>query len=346
MERVSFQDLVDSKKINEEERKHDLQNLKRFHADSNERKFCGNPFLYHYQMENLCKTRVKKLSLYEKMNNDAEYEKLYKTAEKLNRTGTMANRLFEAERFNGCVAMFKASTAKYLYKHFKATKVLDPTAGWGGRMLGAWAMDISYTGIDANKNLESAYNGMMGELNSDKLKMLWDSWESIDFSTLDYDFVLTSPPYYNLEIYEGMPLFESKKYFYASWLIPLINKCLKHIKTGGRVCFNMSPTMYDELKSFGFRECDESIDLLQQKRLGVNKQDKVYIWLSSPLLETTNQPECADCDAVESHERYIDNLRDILEQMAEMKQMIKVLSEKIDAGLTPAALVEVSDIEE
>jgi hypothetical protein len=321
MERITFQQIVDSKKLSDADRATDLQTLKQFHADSNERKFCGNPFLYHYQMENLCKTRVKKLSLYEKMNNDQEYEKLYKTAEKLKRTGTLANRLFEAERFNGCVAMFKASTAKYLYKHFKATKVLDPTAGWGGRMLGAWALDISYTGIDANRNLQPAYNGMMAELNSTKLKMLWDSWESIDFSTIDYDFVLTSPPYYNLEIYEGMPLFESKKYFYVSWLIPLINKCLKHINPGGRVCFNMSPTMYDELKSYGFRECDESIDLLQQKRLGKDKEDKVYIWLNaSPAND--DAVACADCDAVEREDYINDKLNTIIYELQQIKNMI------------------------
>jgi hypothetical protein len=132
----TFQQIVDDKKLTVDERMKDLANLKKCKAEENERKFCGNPFLYHYQMENLCKTRVKKLSLYEKMISEDEYKKLYTVAEKLNRTGTLANRLFEAERFNGAVVMFKASTAKYIYKKYNATKVLDPTAGWGGRMLG------------------------------------------------------------------------------------------------------------------------------------------------------------------------------------------------------------------
>ena len=130
MERLTFEDIVEDKKISNIERLRDLENLKKFDANENERKFCGNNYLYHYQMENLCKTKVKKLSLYEIMNDDDEYKKLYEKAQKLNRTGNLANRLFEAERFNGAVVFFKPSTAKFLYKKYGATKVLDPTAGW------------------------------------------------------------------------------------------------------------------------------------------------------------------------------------------------------------------------
>jgi len=278
MERLTFQDIVDCKKISQEERKKDLQVVKDFKAESNERKFCGNPFLYHYQIENLCKTRVKRLSLYEKMNNDAEYEILYKKAEKLKRTGNLAIRLFEAERFNGCVAMFKASTAKFLYKKYNATSILDPCAGWGGRMLGAWALGLQYTGFDTNVAMKPAYEGMMKELDNDKLSMIWEDSLTADFSKIEYDFVLTSPPYYNLEIYENMTPFESKKAFYMKFLIPLINKCLKYCKDGGKVAFNISPVMYKELLSFCYRKCDEEYDLLQQKRLGKNKEDKIYIW--------------------------------------------------------------------
>ena len=113
MERITFQQLVDDKHISKDERDKDLKNLIKFKADENERKFCGNNYLYHYQMENLCKTKVKKDgSLYEKMMDDEKYKLLYEKAMKLQRTGNLANRLFEAERFNGAVVFFKPSTAK------------------------------------------------------------------------------------------------------------------------------------------------------------------------------------------------------------------------------------------
>jgi len=283
MERLTFQQVVDDKKISLADRIKDIKTLRDWSADKNEVKLCGNKYLYHYQMENLCKTKVHKDgSLYDKMNDDEKYTKLYEKAIKLNRTGNLANRLFEAERFNGAVVFFKSSTAKFLYKKYGATKVLDFTAGWGGRMLGAYALGIDYTGIDTNTNLKPSYDSMIDELgelnNKPKLNMIWESCLNVDFSKLDYDFVLTSPPYINLEVYENMTPFANNKAFYEQFLIPMIDKSLKHIKKGGKVAINISPKMYADLLKHGYRRCDEEFDLLQQKRLNKDKQDKIYVW--------------------------------------------------------------------
>jgi hypothetical protein len=281
VERITFDQVVADKRLTQQELLKDLANLKKFKADVNSRTFAGNPFIYHHQMENICKTKVKnKPTLPEVLADDTLYQKLYNNMEKLGRTGTIPNRLFEAYRFNGAVVIFKASTAKYIYKHFGAKKVLDPTAGWGGRMLGAWALDIEYTGIDTNHNLFVPYNSMIEALphNDRKIDMIFESCLDVDFSTIDYDFVLTSPPYVNLEVYEHMTPYESDKAFYTKFLIPLLNKCLAHIKNNGYVCFNISPKMYGALLSHGFRAADTQLDLLQQKRLGKDKEDKIYGW--------------------------------------------------------------------
>jgi DNA modification methylase len=216
---------------------------------------------------------------------------------KRNRGGrTGAGNIFECFRINlGSVVMFKATTAKYIYKKYNATSVLDPTAGWGGRMLGAWALDINYTGIDTNTEMVQSYDDMISFLNNDanefghglfsessesKLKMIWQSCLDVDFSKLDYDFVLTSPPYVNLEIYEHMPLWDSDTIFYKEFFIPLWQKCLDHIKPGGHVCFNISPKMYDAAVANGLPVCDIEEDLLQQmgQQKAKKKQDKIYIW--------------------------------------------------------------------
>ena len=148
-------------------------------------------------------------------------------------------------------------------------------------MLGAWALDIDYVGFDTNKTLVYPYGAMMLDLpkSESNLSMRWESSLDADFTGIDYDFVLTSPPYINLEVYPGMTPFESKDKFYKDFLIPLIDKCRKHIKPGGRVCFNISPPMYKDLtKVFKYQEAAEAVPLLQQKVQGRDKGDLIYVW--------------------------------------------------------------------
>jgi hypothetical protein len=297
LDKVTIKDVEDHKLIGNKELNRDLKNLKKFKAVENKNNFYGNPFLYHFQFKNLlnCK-REKGKTIYEIYNDKPEWDKLIDSTRKRNRGGrTAAGNVFECFRINlGSIVMFKSTTAKYLYKKYNAKSVLDPTAGWGGRMLGAWALDINYTGIDTNTNMKPAYDSMMeylgnyNEFNSalieeertGKLQMIWQSALDVDFSKLDYDFVLTSPPYVNLEIYEHMEVWNSDEAFYKGFFIPLWQKCVDNIKTGGHVCFNISPKMYEDAVKNGLTPCDDEENLLQQlgQRKGKKKQDKIYIW--------------------------------------------------------------------
>ena len=282
MLRITFADVVNDKKLTPLELEKDLKTLRAYKAVENKSKFCGNGILYHFQMENLLKTRVvgKKKTLPEILDDEVEYKKLERNVEKLGRTGTLANRFFEAFRFNQSVVFFKPSTAKFIYTHFGATHVLDPTAGWGGRMLGASTAGIAYTGIDTNVSLQDAYEGIMNLLQDNKMRMIWGDALNVDFEKIDYDFVLTSPPYMSkksvVEIYEHQDHWNEDT-FYDAFLVPLLRKCLNHIKRKGKVCFNMNREMYETVAR-NFRPCDLEFDLLQQKRLGKNKEEKIFIW--------------------------------------------------------------------
>ena len=297
LDQVTISDVEDHKLINIDELNKDLKNLLDFEADENTNNFYGNPFLYHFQFKNLlnCK-REGGRTIYEIYKDRAEWDKLIDSARKRNRGGrTAAGNVFECFRINlGSIVMFKSTTAKYLYKKYNAKSVLDPTAGWGGRMLGAWALGIDYTGIDTNTNMKPAYDKMTEYLssynqfnnplfeqeNNTDLKMIWDSALDVDFSKIDYDFVLTSPPYVNLEIYEHMDKWTSDEAFYKEFFIPLWQKSVDNIKKGGHVCFNISPKMYDDAITHGLQPCDDEEDLKQQlgQQTGKKKQDKIYIW--------------------------------------------------------------------
>lgn len=297
LDQVTLTDIENHKLISDNELRSDLGKLKSVDVTANRNNFYGNPFLYHYQFKNLlrCK-RDKGKTIYEIWADPVEQKKLIEQTIKKNRGGkTAAGNVYEAFRINtGSIVMFKSSTAKYIYQKYGATKVLDPTAGWGGRMLGAWALGIDYTGIDTNINMKPAYDAMIEFLNSydnnlgslfeidngSKLDMLWQSALDVDYSAIDYDFVLTSPPYVNLELYENMTPWKSNEAFYTEFFIPIWQKCIDNIRSGGHVCFNISPKMYDDAVKFGLPTCDIEEDLLQQlgQQTGKKKQDKIYIW--------------------------------------------------------------------
>ena len=289
IQNVTLKDIEEHKLVSDKLLNNDLNKLRGYNVSLNSNSFYGNTFLYHFQLKNLlnCK-REKSSTIYEVFNDKKKLKTLLDSTYKRNRKGkTVAGNVWECFRINlGSIVMFKAITAKYLYRKYNATAVLDPTAGWGGRMLGAWANDIDYTGIDTNVNMKQAYKDMIHYINNydvfennSKLQMIWEDALTVDFAKINYDFVLTSPPYVNLELYENMTAYDSDKAFYELFLIPLIKKCRKHIKNNGAVCFNISPKMYEDALTFGLDVCDREEDLKQQ--MGNNKakkQDKIYIW--------------------------------------------------------------------
>ena len=282
----TYQSVIEAKKLTTEEMAKALKSLKKFKPDDQPpRCFAGNPVLYHFMLDALCRVKLKNGSFKELMDSEELREDLWAKANQYangSRENNLPMRLFEMwRRMNGAIVFFKPTTAMYVYKKYGATSVLDPCAGWGGRMLAAWALDINYIGYDTNPTLKDPYTEMMLELPrfDGKLTIAFGSSLATDFSKIDYDFVLTSPPYINLEVYPGMTPFESKEKFYKNFLIPLIDKCRKNIKPGGRVCFNISPPMYKDLtKVFKYQEATEAVPLLQQKVQGRDKGDLIYVW--------------------------------------------------------------------
>jgi len=313
----TFKDILECKDIGEKELQKDWKNLCKFDALTNPRKFCGNPIIYKFQFENLlkCKRGNKGYKILEEWFGDDELkEELWQLTVKINRRDKAlfpsATDVYECHRkCKGSIVAFKSSTAKYIYKLFGATNVLDVCAGWGGRMLGAMALGISYTGIDTNINMKEAYKSMMNidepweqtsypcdMYNSQKskgevlsaiyngghhIKMLWKSCFDVDFSEYPYDLVLTSPPYDNMEIYEHSELYDNKENkYYEDFLLPLMNKLVE--ETDCPICINISPKIYKQLtETYEFPKCDREIDLRQQlgQQYKTKSQDYIYVWL-------------------------------------------------------------------
>ena len=169
----------------------------------------------------------------------------------------------------GSVNTMRPAAAACAYKKNKATKVLDFTAGWGARLIAAMAMDIDYTGIDANVSLKPGYDKIIKLLkpySKSKVKMIFKKAEKVKMSKLKYDFVFTSPPYEYLEVYENMENYEKKgekvsqpyssskikiddsEKFYDEFMIPTLKEIYKYLPKGKHICLNMPDIMYAKIK--------------------------------------------------------------------------------------------------
>jgi len=149
------------------------------------------------------------------------------------------------------IGLFKPITAMEIYSRFKPTSILDPTMGWGGRLTGACILDVpNYIGIDLNTQLKQPYDKMTDMLvnklgTKTKIQLLFQDALTVDYSLFDYDMVLTSPPYYNIEIYQGSTrkLYDEWNEFYKK----LFFETYKHMKDGGYFCLNLNIEIYESV---------------------------------------------------------------------------------------------------
>ena len=189
------------------------------------------------------------------------------------------------------VSIFKPLLSKYIYELFKPTTVLDPTMGWGGRMVGAMVLpDINYIGFDTNTDLIKPYKQMVKDLKiSKRVRLIFKDSSKYDLSEFKYDMVFTSPPYYKnnkvLEKYEGMPEYTDKEDWYNKFFHPLFSSAYDHMSVGGHFCINTNLEGYDMLKRF-LGPCNKKIDINNEfaRRGRVEGEFKnaskeyIYIW--------------------------------------------------------------------
>ena len=138
---------------------------------------------------------------------------------------------------------FRPSLMVGFIKMFKPQTVLDFSAGWGDRLIGAAAMGVRYVGVDPNLSLQPGYAAMREffHLPEDHYRVLPYEFEKMDLSLLPFekvDMVLTSPPFFDLEEYSDKNqsyLNRNFNQWVQDFLYVSVRKALSVLKSGGHL---------------------------------------------------------------------------------------------------------------
>ena len=279
------------KNISEEEAIRDYENLKKADLSkvTNETRI-GNKFVDHFTFLERLETVSKKGMSYFEFIKDTEYHKKKYIQNLLNyqKGDDKHVALYRVFKLHcGSIGLFKPLTAMEIYSRFKPKSILDFTMGWGGRLVGACALDVpNYIGIDSNKQLKQPYQKMVKLLKQlgtqTKIKLIFKDALKVDYSKLDYDCVLTSPPYYNVEVYEGMKPKKDEEWE-QEFYIPLFLETYKHLKKNGYYILNIPKDLYDNVCIELFGKADIKIPLKKKAhpKNSYTKKDYtefMYVW--------------------------------------------------------------------
>jgi len=149
----------------------------------------------------------------------------------------------------GRINAFKITNALQIYNSFQPKiAIMDPFCGFGGRLVGAMMLNINYTGIDLNKDLESGYQKLIhdfGHSSNSKIDILFQDANAVDFSKYKYDMVFTSPPYENIELYK-----HSEKKTIEEWskfYKEVFQKLWDNLINGGTYIININENIYTKI---------------------------------------------------------------------------------------------------
>ena len=190
--------------------------------------------------------------------------------------------------YYGSIAIFKPIITMKIIQKFECNQgLLDFTMGWGGRLVGCCALQIPhYIGIDLNNHLKIPYKNLVNMIKphtKTKITLYFKSALNIDYSKLKYDIVFTSPPYYNIELYNNTKK-QTKEEWDNNFYIPIFSKTFNHLQPNGHYILNISKDIYERVCIPLFGKCKKRIPLTLSKRFNSDEKqynEYIYIWVKN-----------------------------------------------------------------
>ena len=212
----------------------------------------GNNIVDYFTFVQRLETKGKyNISFYEFIERIEEFKKkkfiqtmltYYETVKNKNNTKHEYKVLKEV--YNICISainIMRPLNCMEIYTKYNAKRVLNFCAGWGGSTVAACALNLAaFYGVEINNDLKSPYDNMLTYLKTKSATeydiRICDAIQ-VDYSSMNYDTVFTSPPYYSLEKYAHNPNYESKKDMDDKFYKPLFYMTYNGLQNGN-FCVN------------------------------------------------------------------------------------------------------------
>jgi len=147
---------------------------------------------------------------------------------------------------------FKISLAVSVYKYFKATRILDISAGWGDRLIAAIGYQAQrYLAYDPNKKLMAGHSEILTEFKADRerFSVRYAPFQDADLGQEMFDLIFTSPPYFDLEVYDtnaetaaqqSITQFKQFEQWMVSFLFRSLKKAWDNLMVGGNMVIHIT----------------------------------------------------------------------------------------------------------
>jgi predicted RNA methylase len=202
-----------------------------------------------------------------------------------NKNNTKNEYIVLKEVYNICISainIMRPLNCMEIYTKYKAKRVLNFCAGWGGSAVAAAALNLdAYYGVEINSDLKQPYDNMITFLQTKcatKFENVIADAVDVDYSNMNYDTVFSSPPYYFLEKYANNVKYGSKKDMDDKFYRPLFTKTYNGLQPGGHYIINVCKEVYDNVLKGLLGDAHESFPLKKSKRQN-NHTEMVYVWV-------------------------------------------------------------------
>lgn len=188
------------------------------------------------------------------------------------------------EVYNICISainIMRPLNCMEIYTKYNAKRVLNPCAGWGGSAVAACALQLAaFYGVEINHELSGPYDNMVSYLKTKSATQfdirICDAL-AIDYTTMTYDTVFASPPYYLLEKYAHNVKYVSKKDMDVNFYKPLFQMTYNGLQPGGHYIINVCKEVYENVLKGLLGDAHEIFPLKKSKRQN-DYTEMVYVW--------------------------------------------------------------------